>query len=73
MSDDKNSKDYRDRTRIDYSQDYERQYWTEKWNVSDEQLKEALDRTDSVMVDDVQRYLRQKNYIRTSDQSSASG
>lgn len=63
MSDDKNSKDYRDRSRIDFSQDYERQYWTEKWNISDEQLKEALDQTNSVMADDVENYLSKKNYI----------
>ena len=63
MSDDKNSKDYRDRTRIDYSQDYERQYWTNKWSITDGQLREAIDRTDSVMVDDVENYLRERSYI----------
>lgn len=63
MGDDKNSKDYRDRSRIDYSQDYERRYWTEKWGISDEQLKEALDSTDSVMVSDVEGYLKKKKYV----------
>lgn len=63
MSDNKNSKDYRDRKRIDYSQRYERDYWTGKWGISDEQLKEALDETDSVMVDDVEQYLKDNNLI----------
>lgn len=63
MSDDKTSKDYRDRSRIDFSQDYERQYWTNKWNISDAQLKEALVKTDSVMVDDVENYLTERKYI----------
>lgn len=63
MGDDKNSKDYRDRSRIDYSQDYERRYWTEKSGISDEQLKEALDSTDSVMVSDVEGYLKKKKYV----------
>lgn len=63
MSDDTTSKDYRDRSRIDYSQDYERRYWTEKWDISDEQLKEALDKTGSVMVSDVESFLRKQNHI----------
>jgi hypothetical protein len=63
MSDDKNTKGYRDRSRIDYSQDYERNYWTEKWNISNEQLKEALEKTDSVMVSDVEEYLKKRDYI----------
>lgn len=64
MSDDKDSKDFRDRSRIDYSQDYEKDYWTEKWGISDQQLKEALDDTDSVMAEDVEKYLRDKGLIK---------
>jgi hypothetical protein len=63
MSDDKNTKGYRDRSRIDYSQDYERTYWTNKWDISNEQLKEALEKTDSVMVSDVEEYLKKNGYI----------
>lgn len=62
-SEDGRARDHRDRGSIDFRQDCERRYWRQKWDISDEQLKEALDQTDSVVVDDVENYLQNRNYI----------
>jgi hypothetical protein len=45
-----------DRQRIDVSQDYECRYWSEKFNVTPEELKLAVARV-GVMADDVAKEL----------------
>ena len=61
--DDLNSKDYRDRSRISFDQGSERQYWNDKWQISDKQLQEAIEQTDSNMITDIENYLRNHKYI----------
>ena len=61
--DDLKSRDYRDRSRISFDQSSERQYWTDKWQISDKQLQEAIEQTDSNMITDIENYLRNHKYI----------
>ena len=59
MSDDKTQKGGQDRTRINTNEDYELRYWSEKFNVSEEDLKKAVDEA-GTYVEDVQEYFRKK-------------
>jgi len=56
MSDDKNNRAPRDAQRVNVNEDYEVRYWTKKWNVSEQQLREAVKRA-GVMADDVAKAL----------------
>lgn len=42
MADDANERGPRDRTRVNVNQDYELRYWTRKFGVSSQELKEAV-------------------------------
>jgi hypothetical protein len=42
MSDDKNNRGGQDRSRINTSEDYELDYWTEKFGVSRDELRNAV-------------------------------
>ena len=42
MTDDPSKKGVQDRTRINTSEDYELRYWSEKFGVSQDQLKAAV-------------------------------
>lgn len=42
MSDDTSKKGIQDRTRINTGEDYELRYWSEKFGVSQDQLKAAV-------------------------------
>jgi hypothetical protein len=42
MADDRNLRGPQDRQRINLSEDYEVTYWSKKWDVSREQLAEAV-------------------------------
>jgi hypothetical protein len=44
MSDDTSKKGIQDRTRINTSEDYEVRYWSEKFGVSRDQLKAAVNK-----------------------------
>jgi len=55
MSDDK-TKTAADRKRINVNEDYECRYWSERFGVSPEELKRAVERV-GPMVDDVARAL----------------
>ena len=57
MSDDKSLRTPADAQRVNVGEDYEVRYWTEKWNVTPEQLRAAVKKV-GVMVDDVERELR---------------
>jgi hypothetical protein len=52
MADDRSIRGAADRTRINLQEDYEVRYWTQKWNVSREQLAAAV-REAGVMAADV--------------------
>lgn len=56
MSDDKNNRAPRDAQRVNVNEDYEVRYWTRKWNVSEQQLRDAVKRA-GVMADDVAKAL----------------
>jgi hypothetical protein len=56
MADDRSIRGGADRTRINMNEDYEVRYWTEKWNVSREQLAAAV-RDVGVIASDVARKL----------------
>jgi hypothetical protein len=57
MSDDTSKRGPADRQRVNVDEDYEVRYWTQKWNVSEERLREAV-ATAGVMADDVEAWLR---------------
>jgi Protein of unknown function (DUF3606) len=42
MADDRTLRGQQDRQRINMSEDYEVAYWTKKWDISREQLAEAV-------------------------------
>jgi hypothetical protein len=56
MPDDLSKRGGQDRKRIDVSQEHELRSWSEKFSVSREQLKEAVQAVGD-SADDVQRYL----------------
>ncbi|MBF0695591.1 MAG: DUF3606 domain-containing protein [Flavobacterium sp.] len=56
MSDDKNIRGPQDRSRINTSEDYELQYWSEKFGISRERLIEALEQVGN-SADKVEEYL----------------
>ena len=56
MADDLNKTGKGDDIRINVNQDHELQYWSEKWNVSKERIKQAVAAV-GVMVADVKKYL----------------
>ena len=57
MSDDTSKRGPADRSRINVNEDYEVRYWSEKFGVSEEQLRAAVARA-GAMADDVERALR---------------
>jgi hypothetical protein len=56
MADDKALKGGADRKRIDVNEDYECRYWSEKFGVSADELKRAVQKV-GPMADDVARAL----------------
>lgn len=60
MGDNKNKKDYRDRTRINKNEPYEIDYWTNKWDISTQQLLGAMRATDSTSVKKIEEYIKEK-------------
>ncbi|WP_307295303.1 DUF3606 domain-containing protein [Flavobacterium sp. SORGH_AS_0622] len=59
MSDDLKNKGAQDRSRINMNEDHEVAYWTEKFNVSREELQRAVDQAGS-SADAVAQVLRSK-------------
>ena len=57
MSDDTSKRGPADRQRVNLDEDYEVRYWTEKWNVSEERLRQAVAAA-GLMSDDVEAWLR---------------
>lgn len=60
MADDRTLTGQADRLRINMNEDYEVRYWTQKWNVSREELADAV-RSAGVMVKDVAKKLGKEN------------
>ncbi|MGY3409534.1 hypothetical protein ACVWZV_005647 [Bradyrhizobium sp. GM5.1] len=59
MADDKTKKDYRDRSRININEDYEKEYWKKRFGVSGQALAGAV-RAVGVSVNKVEKYLKEK-------------
>lgn len=57
MSDDKSKVGGNDRTRINTSEEYEVQYWSEKFNVSPDELRRAVESAGSNEVSRIEEYL----------------
>lgn len=57
MSDNLNNRGPADRTRVNVNEDYEARYWADKWGVSEDELRAAVERV-GVMADDVERALK---------------
>jgi len=57
MPDDKTKRGGQDRTRIDINEDYELRDWSEKFGVSKDRLKEAVQAVGDKAAD-VQKYLK---------------
>lgn len=57
MSDDKNQTGGEDRRRINLSEDYEVRDWSEKFGITEDRLRAAVDKVGN-MADDVERELR---------------
>ncbi|MCD6013785.1 MAG: hypothetical protein K0Q79_3647 [Flavipsychrobacter sp.] len=51
MSDDRTKRGPQDSSRINITENYEVQYWTEKFGVSSEQLRNAVQRVGSLAAD----------------------
>lgn len=57
MSDDTSKRGPADRQRVNVDEDYEVRYWTDKWDVSEERLRQAVAAV-GVMASDVEAWLR---------------
>jgi hypothetical protein len=57
MSDDLDNRGPADRTRVNVNEDYEARYWANKWGVSEDELRAAVERV-GVMASDVERALK---------------
>jgi hypothetical protein len=55
MSDDLNKKGFQDRSRINMSEPHEVAYWTDKFGVTKEELQNAIERTGSNSVSEIQK------------------
>ncbi len=55
MSDDRSKRGMQDRDRININEDYEVQYWSQKFGVSKEQLASAVDAVGPMVVDIARR------------------
>jgi hypothetical protein len=59
MADDKHKTDFRDRTRINLSEDYEKAYWKKRFKVTGQALAGAV-RVVGPSVKKVEAYLRER-------------
>jgi len=57
MSDDTSKRGPADRQRVNVDEDYEVRYWTDKWAVGEERLRQAVAAA-GVMASDVEAWLR---------------
>jgi hypothetical protein len=60
MADDKSKRDFRDKTRINMNEAYEKQYWKRRYRVSGQALAGAIRATGSTSVKKVEAYLKAK-------------
>jgi len=51
MTDDPNARGPQDRSRVNVEQEYERRYWAEKWSVSEDELRQAVEKVGPMAAD----------------------
>lgn len=56
--DNKTQKDVRDRTRVNINEQYEVEYWSKKFNVTPQELRDAVRETGSESVKEIEEFLR---------------
>lgn len=56
MSDDR-SKEFIEKSNVDPNEKWERDYWTDKWGITDEELTEAIEKTGGTNVREIEKYL----------------
>jgi hypothetical protein len=56
MPDDKSKKGPADRSRVNVHEDYERRYWCDKWRVTEQELRDCVQKA-GVMAADVAKCL----------------
>ena len=59
MSEDR-SKEYMEKSNVDPNEKWERDYWTAKWGITDQQLTEAIENTGGTDVRKLKQYLINK-------------
>jgi hypothetical protein len=57
MADDPSQRGTQDRTRVNVEQEHERRYWSEKFGVSESELRRAVDQG-AVQAADVEKHLK---------------
>lgn len=63
MSKDNEQQSHRNKTKINFSNETDREYWTALWGINERQLKEALEASGSENSDEIEKVLRDKKYI----------
>ncbi len=58
MADNKNKTDYRDRSQVSSSEQYELDYWSKKWGITQDELKEAITQSGTNSVEKLEKYLK---------------
>ncbi|MGB7786217.1 MAG: DUF3606 domain-containing protein [Salinimicrobium sp.] len=56
MSDDR-SKEFIEKSNVNPNEKWERDYWTDKWGITDEQLTKAIEETGGTNVREIEKYL----------------
>lgn len=62
---DNRSKEYMEKSKVDPKEKWERDYWTDKWGITDQELMEAIEQTGGNNVREIEKYLINK---KTSDE-----
>jgi len=57
MADDKSKRGPQDRSKVNLSEQYEVDYWTKKWGISEDQLKAAVKKAGGSSVEAVAKAL----------------
>lgn len=65
MADDRSIRGGQDRTRVNMDQDYEARYWSEKWGVSQEELRSAVKQV-GPMVSDLEKHFGSRQSSRSN-------
>lgn len=59
MSDDR-SKEFVEKSHVDPDKKWERDYWIDKWGITDQELTEAIEKTGGTNVREIEKFLIDK-------------